>query len=416
VAIHKLTARAVETRKRPGRYGDGGGLWLQVSRWKGKVNKSWLFQFTAGNGKVRQFGLGPLHTVSLEEARKRATQARLQVLDGKDPIEAKQQTRAQERQAAAQAVTFKECAEQYIAAHQASWKNETHRKQWKSTLRAYAYPVIGSQPVANITTPLVLKVLEPIWASKPETAVRVRGRIDKVLDFAKAREYREGENPARWTGHLDKLLPAPAKLRTVRHHPALPYAEVPAFMGELRNRKGISAQALEFCILTAARTSEVIGAKWNEIDLEAQEWTVPGTRMKGGREHRVPLSDRAVELLQALPPERDNPFVFIGGREGAPLSNMAMLEQLRELRPGLTVHGFRSTFRDWAAETTAFPNHVAEMALAHAIGDKVEAAYRRGVLFNKRRQLMSAWAKYCAQPPIAKADNVQRLRGPGAAP
>jgi integrase len=261
-------------------------------------------------------------------------------------------------------------------------------------LSTYAYPIIGELSVAEIDTALVTRVLEPIWASTTETATRVRGRIESVLDWAKARHFRDGENPARWRGHLDKLLAKPSALKKAngsRNHPALPYAELPAFMRELRERDSISARALEFTILTAARTGEVLGAKRPEIDFADRTWTVPSERMKGGKEHRVPLSERALEILQDLPHEHGNPFLFPGGKAAAPLSQMAMLQLLRGLRPGLSVHGFRSTFRDWCAERTSYPSEVAEMALAHTVSDKVEAAYRRGDLKDKRRRLMAEW-------------------------
>lgn len=403
---NKLTATRVDKLKKPGRYGDGGGLWLQIAA---GGTKSWLLRYQR-DGKARQMGLGPVSLVSLADARERARDARRILLDGEDPIEARNAERLAAKIEAAKGMTFEQCAEKYIATHEAAWRNEKHRAQWRNTLKRYANPKIGGLPVSAIDTALVLKVLEPIWGKKPETASRLRGRIEAVIDWATAREYRAGDNPARWRGHLDKLLPSKRKLRSVRHHTAIPYEELPAFMARLRRSEFVSAYALEFTILTAARTGEVIGALWPEIDTAAKIWTVPASRMKAGREHRVPLSDRAVELLEALPREDDNDHVFIGARKGAGLSNMAMLELVKGA--GFTVHGFRSTFRDWAAETTAYPNHVVEMALAHLIGDKVEAAYRRGDLFEKRRRLMRDWATYCAKTPkLAKADdNVIAMR------
>ncbi len=336
-------------------------------------------------------GLGPLHTVKLAEARESAREARKLVLEGIDPIEARNAKRAEARLAAATAMTFEQCAEAYIAAHKAGWKNSKHAAQWPSTLKTYAYPVFGSLPVQAIDTGLIMKAIEPIWQAKPETASRVRGRIESVLDWAKVRGYRDGENPARWKGHLDCLLPARSKVAAVDHHAALPYGEMGEFVAALREHEGIAARTLEFLILTAARTGEVIGATWAEIDLEQRLWTIPGSRMKAGREHRVPLSDPAVSILEKLTDRnKDRPFA---------ISNMAMNMLLRRMgKNGLTVHGFRSSFRDWAAECTHFPAEVAEMALAHAVGDKVEAAYRRGDLFLKRRQLMDAWAKHCETP------------------
>jgi integrase len=281
---------------------------------------------------------------------------------------------------------------------QTGWKNAKHRAQWKSTLATYAYPVFGGLSVSTVDTALVLKTIEPIWGTKPETASRLRGRIEAVLDWARARGFRHGENPARWRGHLDKLLPARRKIARVKHHAALPFAEIPAFMNELRARVGVSARALEFAILTTTRTSETRNARWSEIDTASKIWTIPAERMKAGREHRVPLNERAVAILRAMPRESDGDgFVFIGARSDRPISNMAMLELMRGLRPGYVPHGFRSTFRDWAAETTNYQNHIVEMALAHVVGDKVEAAYRRGDLFEKRRRLMSDWARYCGR-------------------
>jgi integrase len=297
--------------------------------------------------------------------------------------------------AAAKAVTFDECATAYIASHRAGWRNAKHAAQWTSTLETYASPVFGKVPVQAVDVALVMRVLEPLWSVKPETASRVRGRIESILDWAKVRGHRDGENPARWRGHLDHLLPARSKVRKIKHHAALPYGDVPVFMVALRGREAVAARALEFAILTAARTGEVLGTKWSEIDLTAAVWTVPALRMKAGAEHRVPLSAPALAVLRAMEKLRDGDFVFPGDRH-ATLSNMSMLMLLRRMgHADLTAHGFRSTFRDWAAECTSFANEVAEMALAHAIDDKTEAAYRRGALFERRRRLMQAWADFC---------------------
>lgn len=398
----KLTALKVSKLSKPGRYGDGAGLWLQVSR---SGTKAWLLRYML-DGRSREMGLGPLHTVSLADARARAREARAKLLDGIDPIDQRQQSRAQVRAEAARLVTFRAAAEQFIADHEAGWRNAKHAAQWSATLGSYAFPIIGSASVAAIDTPHVLQVLEPIWREKPETASRVRGRIEAVLDWAAARRLRSSENPARWRGHLDKLLPAKTKVRAVRHHPAMPFAEVPKFAAELRTKGGISARALEFAILTATRTGEVIGAKWPEIDLDACVWTIPRERMKSGREHRVPLSPRASEILIALPRVKGDEYVFPGGRKGSGLSNMALLELLRDMRgQGLTVHGFRSSFRDWAGEATAFPREVAEAALAHVIGDRAEQAYRRGDALEKRRGLMNDWAVFCGR--VGKSSEAQ---------
>lgn len=393
--LHKLTAKEVENLDKPGRYGDGGGLWLQVSKWG---TKSWTFRYMLG-GRARQMGLGSIHTFRLKEARERARQFRQLVADGIDPIEARRSERTAARAENAKRLTFKEAAEKYIAAHKAGWRNEKHGDQWAATLERYAFPIAGDLSVADVDTPHILKILEPIWATKTETASRVRGRIESVLDWAAARNYRQGDNPARWRGHLDKLLPAKTKVRKVKHREAMPYVDVPAFMATLRGMESVSARALEFTVLTAARTGETIGARWQEIDLAAKVWNVPASRTKSGREHRVPLPDRIIEMLSTLPTENGNEFVFIGARKSRGLSNMAMLELLRGIGDkGLTVHGFRSSFRDWAAEQTNYPREVAEAALAHVVSDRVEAAYRRSDLFEKRRRLMREWSRYCAAP------------------
>jgi integrase len=375
---------------KPGMHSDGHGLYLQV---KGGA-RTWIFRFMR-QGRSREMGLGPLHTVSLSEARNKARECRQLLLEGQDPIEARKAKRAEVRLAAATAMTFKNCGEAYIASHQAGWKNPKHAKQWPATLETYAYPVFGALPVQAVDVGLVMKVLEPIWTEKPETASRVRGRIEAILDWAKARGYRDGENPARWRGHLENLLPRKSKVRAVEHLSALPYAELADFMAELRAQKGVAARALEFAVLTVARTGAVIGAQWSEISVAERLWTVPAARMKAGREHRVPLCDRAIEILREMEPLREGEFVFPGWRPGKPMWNMAMLKVLQRMDRGdLTAHGFRSTFSDWCAEQTNFPAEVREMALAHAVSDKVEAAYRRGDLFQKRRDLMEAWARY----------------------
>jgi integrase len=388
----------------------GGGLYLRVTD---DGAKNWVFRFML-NGRARSMGMGPLHTVNLAEARKRAGEHRLQRHDGIDPIEARRAERLQVRLDAAKARTFKECADGYIKAHRAGWRNGKHAAQWEASLATYAEPVIGNLSVQAIDTGLVLKVLEPIWAAKPETAGRVRGRIEAVLDWAKVHGYRTEENPARWRGHLDKMLPALGKVRRVEHHAALPYAELPAFLVELREQEGIAARALEFTILTAARTGETIGARWTELDLLDKTWTVPAERMKARREHRVPLSARALAILEELHAHRhaDDGFIFPGGKLGKPLSNMAFLMLLRRMERGdLTAHGFRATFKTWASERTSFQNEIVEAALAHVIGSKVEQAYRRGDMFEKRRRLMRQWATFCTTAPAqSAASNVAAIR------
>jgi integrase len=397
--IWRLTALKVLRAQQPGMYADGGGLYLQVT----SGGASWIYRFML-NRKAREMGLGPLTVYGLQEARAKALEARRLRHEGIDPIEARYTMRKRAELESAKAISFKECAEAYIKSHRAGWRNEKHAGQWQATLTTYAEPIIGALSVQSIDTALVMKVLELIWTTKPETASRLRGRIEAVIDWAKARGYREGENPARWRGHLDKLLPKPSKVRAKRHHPALPYGEIAAFMAELRSRDGTRWRALEFLVLTAARSQEVTGVRWRELDLAAKMWTVPAARMKGRREHRVPLADRAIEILAGL--AQTGEFVFPMERAGC-----ALLDLAKQIRPGLTVHGFRSSFRDWAAEMTAYPNHVVEMALAHAIGDRVEASYRRGDLFEKRRRLMNDWAKYCDRPAVAVRGVVTALHG-----
>lgn len=412
-AIGRLTALKVEKLKEPGMYADGGGLYLRITP---DATKNWVYRFML-NGRPRWMGMGPLHTIGLAEARNRAAACRMQRHDGIDPIEARRTGRQQARLEAAKAITFKECASKYIAAHRPGWRNAKHAAQWEATLATYAEPIIGALPVQAIDMTLVLKVIEPMWTTKPETASRLRGRLESILDWARVRGYCQGENPARWRGHLDKVLPARSKVRKVEHHAALPYAALPGFLVDLREQEGIAASALEFTILTAARTGETLGARWSEIDLLDKIWTVPAGRMKAGRDHRVPLSARALAILdkmQALRPHADrssDQFVFPGGKAGKPLSNMAFLMLLRRMgRNDLTAHGFRSSFRDWASERTGFAREVAEMALAHAVGNKVESAYRRGDLFDKRRKLMDAWVEFCNKPADKVGCNVAPLR------
>jgi integrase len=373
-------------------YADGGGLYLQVSA---VGTKSWVFRF-ALNGREREMGLGPLPDVSLAEAREHAASCRKLKREGIDPIEKRRADRKQAQFDAAKAITFKEAAEAYIKAHRAGWRNDKHADQWTNTLNTYAYPIIGALSVQAIDVGLVMKVIEPIWTDKTETASRLRGRIEAVLDWAATRGYRQGENPARWRGHLENLLPKRAKVRDVNHHAALPFAEMKNFMKALRAQDGIAASALEFLILTAARTGEVIGATWDEIDVDGAVWTVPAKRTKAHKDHRVPLPSAAVAVLKKMKELRTGDYVFPGPKPKTPLSNMAMLALLKRMkRTDITAHGFRSTFRDWVAETTIHPAELAETALAHSIGNSVEAAYRRGDQFEKRRKLMADWAAYC---------------------
>jgi integrase len=390
--IGKLNNLTISRAKNRGYYSDGGGLYLSVTP---SGSKSWVFRFRQ-SGKLREMGLGPTHTVTLAEARDAAQTCRKLRLEGIDPIANRHAAKATARLEAAKATTFQQCAESYLEAHRPSWQNSKHASQWGATLTTYAFPVIGNLPIQSIDVDLIIKVISPIWSTKTETATRVRARIESVLDWATARGLRTGDNPARWRGHLDKLLPARSKLKKVKHHAALPYDQIGSFIFLLRQQKGISAKALEFAILTACRTNEVLGATWAEIDLEKAVWTIPAGRMKAGREHRIPLSKPAIEILNNFSPGNPEAPIFPGAKKGKGLSNMAFLTLLRRMkREDITPHGFRSTFRDWAAEQTNFPREVAEHALAHSLPDKVEAAYRRSDLFEKRQLLMEEWSKFC---------------------
>ncbi len=388
----KLTALQVSRATKRGLIGDGGGLYLKITP---TSTKSWVFRYRVGK-KLRYHGLGSADTLSLAEAREKALACRKMRLEGIDPIEAKKQQRIAARLEAAKSISFEDCARKYIAAHKAGWSNPKHAWQWESTLSNYAFPEIGDLPVASVDREAVLKILEPIWKTKTETASRLRGRIEAILDWAKVWGYREGENPARWKGNLSYALPAKSKIAKVEHLPALPYAEIGTFWQALSKQTGTAANALRLTILTAARTGEVLGAEWPEFDLEQAVWTIPADRMKAGKEHRVPLSPEAVVVLEEAHKQRTGDIVFPGMKQGRPLSNMAMLKVLERMgRDNLTVHGFRSTFRDWAAERSEAPREVAEAALAHTLADKVEAAYRRSDLFEKRRALMDEWAQFC---------------------
>jgi integrase len=385
--INRLNARAVATITKYGRHADGGGLYLSLSPNGGR---RWVFLYR-WHGKPTEIGFGSARDVTLARARELAGQARAKLAEGITPKDARRPSSA----------TFGECADRLIEAMRPSWRNRKHVAQWEMTLREYAAPIRGL-PVDKITTDDVLSVLKPLWNEKPETGSRLRGRIERVLDAAKAQGLRSGENPARWRGHLNQLLPKRQRL-TRGHYAAMSYTDVPAFMADLRAREATAALALEFAILTVARSGEVLGARWVEFDLDGAVWTVPASRMKGGREHRVPLSRRALKIIKTMHEHRDGEFVFPGQKAGRPLSVMALGTVLHRMKvEDVTVHGFRSTFRDWAAECTNFPNEVCEAALAHVIENKAEAAYRRGDLFDKRRKLMEAWATYCATPKVGK--------------
>ena len=386
--INRLNARAVATISKYGRHADGGGLYLSISPNGGR---RWVFLFR-WHGKPTEIGFGSARDVTLARARELASQARAKLAEGINPKDVRRATGG---------ATFGECADRLIEAMRPSWRNRKHAAQWEMTLRNYAAP-LRRLPVDKISTDDVLSVLKPRWSDRPETASRLRGRIERVLDAAKAHGLRSGENPARWRGHLDQLLPKRQQL-TRGHHAAMPYGELPSFIGELQARQATAARALEFAILTAARSGEVLGARWNEFDLNRAVWTVPAARMKAGREHRVPLSRRALKIAKAMHEAPGGNFVFPGQKAGRPLSVMALEKVLRRMKvDGVTVHGFRSAFRDWAVECTNFTNEVCEAALAHVIENKAEAAYRRGDLFDKRRKLMEAWAIFCAAPKAGK--------------
>lgn len=392
-----LNARKVETAA-PGRHGDGRGLFLYV---KPSGARSWVLRFQV-QGRRRDLGLGPYPDVSLAMARDRAMEARRMIAEGEDPITKKQQ---------AQPKTFREAALELIDSKRPGWKNAKHAAQWTATLEAYVFPKIGAVQVAKIETSDVISALTPIWTEKPETANRVRQRIEAVIDYASALGIRTGDNPARWRGHLDHLLPKPKKVRAVRHHPALPHSQIADFMEALAKREGVAARALAFTILTAARSGETRGMTWGEVDLDTKVWTIPAARMKAAKEHRVPLTETALELL-GKPTQGTPDEALIFGSEakpGKPISDMSMTAVLRRMeRNDITVHGFRSTFRDWAGETTGFPREVIEAALAHGIKDKAEAAYARSDLFAKRRKLMEAWGTVAANT-TAKG-NVLKLK------
>jgi integrase len=400
-----VTAALVEKGTKPGRFGDGAGLYLLV---RSKEAKFWLFRYRRG-GRLREMGLGPAvgrTAVSLSAARVKARELHAVVRDGRDPLAerdaAKAKTDADAAKAEVAGITFSDVCGLYLAAHEAGWRSPRHRKQWRVSLDQHVMTALGSLPVASIDTGAVIRVLEPLWRTKTETASRLRGRIEAVLDYAKARNWREGENPARWRGHLDQLLPRRSKVRRVEHHRAMPWREVAGFVQRLRCSFSMQSRCLEFLILTAARSSEARGARWSEIDLTSKVWTIPPERMKGGREHRVPLSESAMAVLRPMMQFGTDGFVFPGLNDASTLSPMTLARLVVATGgAGATVHGMRSTFRDWAGEATNYPREVAEAALAHALEDKTEAAYQRGDLLERRRRLMADWAAFCDRPMVA---------------
>jgi len=397
--INKLSARKVSTITKAGLHGDGGGLWLKVTK---TGTKSWVFRYTRNN-KMTNMGLGSVSDVSLVEARVKALEYRQLLLDGKEPMRVKQQAIAKQ-QSDNKAITFKDCATQYIDSHKAEWTNAKHAQQWTNTLKAYAYPVMGNVPVKDIDETLILKVLTPIWTTKTETATRVRCRIENILNWAAVMKYRDRFNPAQWKGNLEHVLAKPGKIKRVKHHKALPYSDMHKLILLLRNNNSISAHALEFLILNASRTGEIMGALWSEIDIDNQLWIIPADRMKANKEHRVTLSVRAMIILDEMAAIRQSDFIFASTRINKGLSNGAMDMLLqRTMGYDCTVHGFRSTFRDWAAEQTNHSHEVCEAALAHTIKNQSEAAYRRGDMIEKRRNLAEDWLRFIETPPNQKA-------------
>ena len=412
--LNLLSPKFVETIAGPGRYSDGGGLYLQVTAGANGITKSWLFRYMRGGPTSREMGLGAASMykgdgyTTLLQARQKRTRAREMLESGIDPLEVKRAGKMAERIDRAKAMTFGLCAAEYIKEHQAGWKGEKHVKLWNGSLKKYVLPLIGGLPISSIDTALVLKTLKPIWQTKTKTAVDIRSRIELILNWAKIHGYRDGENPARWKGHLENALPKPSKISKVKHLIALPYDELPSLMGKLRKEEGTSAAALEWTILTAVRSDNTLAAVWSEIDMAKKVWTIPKERMKADADHRVPLTDRMIEILKGL--NRDTTFVFSGRNTKKKISHEAMLKVLIGIRPGVTVHGFRSAFKDWASEQTSYSNEVSEMALAHKIASAVEKAYRRGDLFEKRRRLMEDWTDYCRSSGIPR-DNVVAIRG-----
>ena len=391
--LNRLSAFKVEKAKEPGMYGDGGGLYLRVAE---GGSKQWIYRYVT-NGRPRDMGIGPVHVLTLAEAREKAREASRLRLEGIDPIAAKHAQRAAAAVAAASAMTFRQCAEGFIKDNEASWTNAKHRLEWERSLARYVLPTLCNLPVAAIDTPLVLKVIKPLWERVPETASRVRGRIENVLGWATVHHYRGGDNPARWNGLLEHALPTVVK---GEHHAAMAYAEVPAFMAKLREQSSVPARCLELIVLTGVRLDEAREATWDEIDFDNRVWMIPAARMKkSDRDHRVPLSAAAIAVLEDMHVIRQSDYVFPGAYHGKAIGKNMPLRLLNQITgTSATVHGFRSSFRDWAAERTSFPREVAEMALAHAIPNAVEAAYRRGDLFEKRSRLVDAWADYCAKP------------------
>jgi integrase len=398
--LNRLSALKVQRAKNPGMYADGGSLYLRVAE---GGSKQWIFRYVT-NGRMRDMGIGPAHILTLQEAREKAREANKLRLEGIDPIAHKRARLAALRAADAKQMTFRQCGEAFIKDNERGWTNAKHRHDWPASLPMYVYPTLGALPVAAIDTPLVLKVIKPLWERVPETARRVRGRIEAVLGWATVHHYRAGDNPARWAGHLEHALPSRSVIAPVKHHAAMPYVEVPAFMAKLKQKSSVSAACLQFVVLTAARRAEATGAMWGEIDLDAAVWTIPASRMKAGEQHRVPLSSAAIAVLKDMAAIRISEYVFPGNAAGRPVHGASVAGLAKRVAGSdITLHGFRSSFRDWCSERTSFPHEVAEMALAHAIPSAVEKAYRRGDLFDKRRRLIEAWSEFCSKPNATAA-------------
>jgi integrase len=391
--VNRIGALKVERLKEKGLHADGGGLYLRIAE---GGSKGWIFRY-AKNGRTRDMGLGSVNALSLAQAREKAAECRNLIANDIDPIERRNLERATQAATAAKAMSFRQCADAYITAHEGSWSNPAHRQQWRNSLDQHVHPTIGSLPVNAVDTALVMNVLGPLWPKRTETASRIRGRIESILDWAKVSGYRSGENPARWRGHLEHSLPARSRIRRVKHYAALPYAQVGSFVATLRQDKSTASKALQFLILTGGRANEVLRATWDEIDLTTKTWIVPAERMKARKEHRVPLSADAMAIVKEMSRVRQGDYIF-PGRKARPMSHMTLRVLAKKTADlDVTNHGFRSSFRDWAAECTNFPREVAEIALAHQVGDETERAYQRGDLFDKRRKLMDAWAAYCAK-------------------
>ena len=390
--LHRLTALKVERAKKPGLYGDGGSLYLRIAP---GGSKQWVFRYGV-SGRYHDLSLGAVHTFSLADARERAREQRKLLADGLDPLAAKRERAALRAAADATAMSFAQCAAAFIRDNRSEWRSIKHAREWESTLRRFAYPVIGGLLVQVIDTPLVLRVIEPLWKSHPVTAQRVRGRIEAVLGWATVHRYRNGDNPARWRGHLEHALP---KRNGVKHLAALPYTDIPGFVAKLRQDTSVASAALQLVTLTAVRRGEAIFAEWSEVDLDDAVWTIPAGRTKRNREHRVPLSNLAVALLRDMATIRQSAYVFPGYLAGRPISDNSVTRVMQATASGTTIHGLRSSFRDWAAERTSFAREVAEAALAHAVASQVEAAYRRTDFFDRRRKLMAEWAAFCQVKP-----------------